>query len=213
MHYDRDTVADPRVSGKARRDHDPVPWEQQTMNRSTRWTTAASTVAFLLAVGLAAGEEETISVKQLPRAVIKTLKAKFPNAEIKKATEEEEDDETLYEVSLEYKGRSLDVTFEADGTIEAIEKRLTADELPAAVRKSLAARYPGAKIEKAEAITEGEDGEVRYEVVIKAEVVFTANGKVVKAEEDEEDEKKDERPEAKAKKPGKERERDDDDKG
>ena len=36
-----------------------------------------------------------------------------------------------------------------------------------------------AKIEKAEEVTKGEDGPVRYEVAITTEVVLTANGKIV----------------------------------
>ena len=60
---------------------------------------------------------------------------------------------------------------------------------------------------KAEEITKGEDGPVHYEVAIRAKVVFTAKGKIVKPRGgDEEDEK----PAAKAKKKEKE-ERDEDD--
>ena len=77
-----------------------------------------------------------------------------------------------------------------------------------AVRKKLAARYPKAKIEKAEEVTKGEDGPVRYEVAITTEVVLTANGKIVQAEEEAEDEKK---PTAQAKKSKKDKEDDDDD--
>jgi hypothetical protein len=179
------------------------------MNRLARWTTLATTLGLLSAAGSAIAEEETISVKHLPGAVIKALKAKFPRAAIKKAAEEEEDDETVYEVSLEFKGRSYDVTLEADGTFVEIEKKLTTDELPAAVLKTLAARYPKAMIEKAEEITTGKGGEVRYEVVLKAEVAFTASGKVVKAEEEEEDEEDEGKAEVKAKKSSKD---DDDDK-
>ena len=98
----------------------------------------------------------------------------------------------------------MDLALNADGKILEIEKEIPVDELPRAVKKRLAARYPGAKIEKVEEITKGEDGPVHYEVAIKAEVVFTAKGKIVKPKgEDEEDEK----PAAKAKKKEKEEER------
>jgi hypothetical protein len=155
----------------------------------------------------ARADEEKVSVDKLPAAVKKALKRKFPKAEIEKATKEVEDGNTVYEVELEIKDRSVDVSLKADGTILEIEREVPADELPEAVRKKLAARYPKAKIEKAEEITKGEDGPVRYEVAITTEVVLTANGKIVQAEE-EEDEKK---PTAQAKKSKKDKEDDDDD--
>jgi hypothetical protein len=155
----------------------------------------------------ARADEEKVSVDKLPAAVKKALKRKFPKAEIEKATKEVEDGNTVYEVELEIKDRSVDVSLKADGTILEIEREVPADELPEAVRKKLAASYPKAKIEKAEEVTKGEDGPVRYEVAITTEVVLTANGKIVQAEE-EEDEKK---PTAQAKKSKKDKEDDDDD--
>ena len=89
----------------------------------------------------------------------------------------------------------MDLALNAEGKILEIEKEIPVDELPKAVTKRLAAKYPGAKIEKVEEITKGEDGPVHYEVAIKAEVVFTAKGKIVQAKEEEED---DEKPAAKA---------------
>jgi hypothetical protein len=156
----------------------------------------------------ARADEEKVSVDKLPAAVKKALKRKFPKAEIEKATKEVEDGNTVYEVELEIKDRSVDVSLKADGTILEIEREVPADELPEAVRKKLAARYPKAKIEKAEEVTKGEDGPVRYEVAITTEVVLTANGKIVQAEEEAEDEKK---PTAQAKKSKKDKEDDDDD--
>ena len=163
----------------------------------------------------ARADEEKVSVDKLPAAVKTALKRKFPKAEIEKATKEVEDGTTVYEVELEIKDRLVDVSLKADGTILEIEREVLADELPEAVRKKLAARYPKAKIEKAEEVTKGEDGPVRYEVAITTEVVLTAKGKIVQAEEEAEDEKK---PTAQAKKSKKDKEDDededdDDDKG
>ncbi len=156
----------------------------------------------------AGADEEKISIEKLPAAVKKAVKKKFPEAAIRAASKEVEDDVTTYEVELKVEGRSVNMALKADGTILEIEKEVPVSELPKAVRKKLAARYPGAKIEKAEEITKGEDGPVRYEVAIKAEVVLTAKGKIVRAAEEEED---DEKPAAKAKKKEKEEEEDDED--
>src|SRR5262245_125276 len=142
-------------------------------------------------------DEEKISAERLPAAVKKAVHKKFPEAKFRGAAKEVEDGKTTYEVLLTVEGRAVDVSLDAEGEILEIEKEIAAEKLPRAVRRRLAARYPGAKIEKAEELIEGEDGPVRYEVAIKAEVVFTAKGKVVvqAKEEDEEDEK----PSAKAK--------------
>ena len=157
----------------------------------------------------ARADEEKVPVDKLPTAVKKALTRKFPKAEIEKATKEVEDGNTVYEVELEIKDRSVDVSLKADGTILEIEREVPADELPEAVRKKLAARYPKAKIEKAEEVTKGEDGPVRYEVAITTEVVLTAKGKIVQVEEDEK------KPTAQAKKSKKDKEddEDEDDKG
>jgi hypothetical protein len=153
-------------------------------------------------------DEEKISAERLPAAVKKAVHKKFPEAKFRGAAKEVEDGKATYEVLLTVEGRSVDVSLDAEGEILEIEKEIAAEKLPRAVRRRLAARYPGAKIEKAEELIEGEDGPVRYEVAIKAEVVFTAKGKVVvqAKEEDEEDEK----PSAKAK-DKKEKEDEDDD--
>ncbi len=152
-------------------------------------------------------DEEKIPVEKLPAAVKKAVKKKFPEARIGGASKEVEDGATTYEVELKVEGHSVDMALKADGTIVEIEREVSVSELPKAVRKKLAARYPGAKIEKAEQITKGEDGPVRYEVAIKAEVVFTAKGKIVQAKEEDEDDAK---PSAKAGKKQKKEDEDDD---
>jgi hypothetical protein len=153
----------------------------------------------------ARADEEKVPVDKLPAAVLKAIKRKFPKAEIEKATKEVEDGNTTYEIELEIKDHSVDVALKADGTILEIERKIPFDELPKAVKKKLAARFPGAKFEKVEEITKGEDGPIRYEVALTTEVVLTAKGKIVKAAE-----KEDEKPSTKAKKSKEDKDEDDD---
>ena len=171
----------------------------------------------------ARADEEKISAEKLPSAVKKAIKKKFPEAKIRGAAKEVEDGKTTYEVELTVEGRAVDVALNAEGKILEIEREVPAAKLPESVKKRLAAKYPGARIEKAEELTKGESGPVRYEVLIKAEVLFNAKGKVVQAKEEAEEEdddkpaakakkkehKDDDKPAAKAKK--KEREEDEDD--
>jgi hypothetical protein len=157
------------------------------MNRFARGTTLLSALGFLALTGASQADEEKIAVKDLPRAVLKAVKSKFPGAEIKEAAEEEDDEgETTYEVSLKFKGHSYDVALEADGEIVEIEKEIDPEDLPSAVKKALAARHPKAEIEKAEVVAK-EGKPPYYEVVIKSELAFTAKGKLVEAAEDEDE--------------------------
>jgi hypothetical protein len=188
--------------------------------RNRYGTSLAALLGLAILAGTSQADEEKIPVEKLPAAVTKAVKRKFPKARIQAASREVEDGATTYEVELKVEGRSVDLALNADGKILEIEKEVPVNELPRAVAKRLAARYPGARIEKVEEITRGEDGPVHYEVAIKAEVVFTAKGKIVKPKgADEEDDKpaakakekdeEDDKPAAKAKKK-KEKEEDED---
>jgi hypothetical protein len=183
-------------------------------------TGLAALLGLSMLAGVSHADEEKIAVEKLPAAVKKAVKKKFPEAKIVGAAKEVEDGATTYEVELKVEGHSVDLALNAEGKILEMETEIPIDELPKAAKKRLAARYPGAKIEKVEEITKGEDGPVHYEVAIKAEVVFTAKGKIVKPKgADEEDDKpaakakekdeEDDKPAAKAKKK-KEKEEDED---
>jgi hypothetical protein len=175
--------------------------------------TLPSALGLLALTGAAQADEEKIDVKDLPRAVLKAVKTKFPGAAIKEAAEEEDDEgESTYEVSLEFKGHSYDVALEPNGKIVEVEKEIATEELPKAVQKALAASHPKAKIEKAEVITKAGHAPY-YELLVTTEVAFTAKGKPVvsSTKEEEEDEEK-EKTTAKVRKSRKaEKEEDEDD--
>ena len=67
-----------------------------------------SSLELLALATVSLADEEKIPVKELPKAVLKAVKEKFPKAEIKGAAKEEEDGKTTYEVMLKVKGRSVD---------------------------------------------------------------------------------------------------------
>jgi hypothetical protein len=166
-----------------------------TMRNRFRTGLAALTGLSVLAVTALAAEEK-ISPKKLPAAVRKAVKKKFPEAKYRGAAKEVADGKTTYEVELTVEGRAVDAIMSPEGKILEVEREVPVAKLPAAVKKALAAKYPDAKIEKAEMLTKGEDGPLHYEIVIKTEVVLTPKGKVVGATEEDED---DEKPSAKAK--------------
>ena len=173
--------------------------------------------------GFAVSEDEKeskIALDKVPKAVLDAVSEEFPNAKLEVAETVDDDGETLYEVELKEAGRSIDVLLDDEGEIYEIEKEIAVGDLPKEVIGALNAKYPGAKIEEAEEVTEyeddeeeadeektekaedeGEDGEEEtyYEVEIVTadgktlEVEVSADGKEVEAEaNDDSDEKDDE---------------------
>jgi len=147
--------------------------------------TAAGLVLITLATGLRA-DESKIPLDQVPKPVINAVKAKFPGAELKGAVKEVEDGKTLYEISVTYQGKSIDVVAKPDGAITAIEKLIDAKDLPKPVVAALKAKYPGATVKKAEELTE--DGKVSYEVSLMTAdkknvgVTLDPKGKILETE-------------------------------
>lgn len=137
---------------------------------------------------IARADETKIPLSEVPKAVLDAVKAKFPKTEIKQAIKEVEDGKTSYEIETKEGDRSIDINLKPDGTILSFEKELAVGDLPKAVMTAIETMYPKAKIEKAELLTEIEDGkeETVYEVALttadkkETEVKLSPEGKIVK---------------------------------
>ncbi len=163
---------------------------------------AVLSLGMLVAVAASVrAEEESIKPSDLPKAVVSAVKAKFPKGEITKAAKEEDHGKTIYEAIVTVEGKTIDVAVSAKGKILEIEQPVEVAKLPEAVASALKAKYPEAKIKKAEHVVkfedEGDDDDEEekfFEVVLASEgkaafeVKISAKGKVLKGEE-EEDEK------------------------
>ena len=169
-------------------------------------------VAVVVVLGLLAHHmaqaDEAIKPDQLPKAVQARIAKMFPKAEIIKAEKEDEGGVTLYEAKLKTKKGVLEIVTAEDGALVEIETRITAAQLPKAVKAAVEKKAKGAKIvkcEKMELHAEVRKGKlvalkkpkVEYEVKYKVgdkvvEIKTTADGKVIEDEdeEDEEDEQK-----------------------
>jgi Putative beta-lactamase-inhibitor-like, PepSY-like len=143
---------------------------------------------------LAGADEVKVPLKDVPKAVLDSVKAKFPRAELTDATKESEDGKTTYEIALKDGGRAVDLSATADGTITEIETAIDASTLPAKVTSALEAKYPLATIKKAEEIIEIKDGKETksFEVIVATtakkslEVKVSPEGKILKEEQDDE---------------------------
>ena len=84
----------------------------------------------------ARADEEKIAVDKLPKAVLETVKKRFPKAEITEAAKETDGDKVEYEVSLKDGETKYDVMLTPDGKITLIEKTISAKDLPKAVAET-----------------------------------------------------------------------------
>jgi hypothetical protein len=170
---------------------------------------AILSLGLLAAVGAVRADEETIGLKDLPKAVRAAVKAKFPEGKLIKAAKEEDEGKTIYEVVVEEEDAKIDVAVSAKGKILEVERTIEPKELPKAVAATLKSKYPKAKIKKAERVVKyGEDEEEKFFEVLLAskgkedvEVKLSAKGKILDDKDDEEDDDK----------KGKKKEKNDDD--
>ncbi|MEX0711591.1 MAG: PepSY-like domain-containing protein [Pirellulales bacterium] len=140
------------------------------MRRQTFWSAAVG-LAMLVGAGAvwADEDEQDIALEDLPKAVVEAVKARFPGAELAEAEKETEKGRTLYEVELKHNAQEIVVSVTPEGTIVEIEKEVTEKDLPKAVRKAVAEKYPGSTIQEAEEITvvkDGKDQVPSYEVAV-----------------------------------------------
>ena len=102
---------------------------------------------------------------ELPEAVQKTFKEKFPKAEIEKIEVEDENGVTVYDIEFKEGETEKETDITADGTMLEFTIVIGAKDVPAAAMKPIGRAAEGAKMKRIERI------EISYE---------TKAGKVVK---------------------------------
>ena len=132
-----------------------------------------------LSLLLTAKDEKHLKFEALPEAVRLKVNEKFPKAKVVDAElEKGPDGKEVYEVKVLLAGAKTEVSLTAEGTIVSLERTVEWKNVPADVKKALAASAAkDLKIERAEEVTEGEvvtwelagkRGGKRFEVVIDA---------------------------------------------
>jgi uncharacterized membrane protein YkoI len=153
--------------------------------------------AFGLLVGLAfatgaQAQESEIPVDQVPKAVMDSARAKFPGAKVREAARETEDGKTVYELEMTHDGKTMDVTFQEDGTLALVESEVAEGDVPAVVVQAVKGKYPGAKINLVESVKKGpavkkEVDYYEFHVTTRdkksAEAEVDSKGKILKTEE------------------------------
>ena len=163
--------------------------------KSAVFARAGILVGLLALIPVVHADEEKVPLKDVPQVVLDAVKAKFPGAELTGAEKEVEDGTTSYEVALKDKGRKIEVTVTAQGSILETETDVAVGDLPTAVSSAIKAKYPKGTIKEAEAITRIKEGkETRsYEVVVATggkkslEIKVSPEGKILKSEDAEDE--------------------------
>ncbi len=119
---------------------------------------------FLTAGFVAADDEYSMLVQNLPRAVTAAIQKYLPGAEIVSAKSDEDDGRQRFELKADYKGELLRVELREDGRVREIDldreykgfvrilgreaslERGDVAQLPQAVKDAMAAFFPGSKI-------------------------------------------------------------------
>jgi hypothetical protein len=125
---------------------------------------------------------------EIPEKVMKTLKAKFPKAEIVKWTKEKEGDKELYDIEFTQEKIKFEADIFADGSIHNWEKEIALKDLPKAVTEAVEKKYPKFTAKEVMEIHEMKDGKEAlhgYEIVLETaekkevEVTVSPEGKIL----------------------------------
>src|SRR5688572_17623950 len=107
------------------------------------------TAALVLVAAVTCAGDEPKDIDKIPKPVMDTLKAKFPNAKIRKWTKETEDGKVIYDIEFtQENGKKGEGDFYEDGGIHNFEKEFDAKDLPEAVTAAVEKKYPKAKMKE-----------------------------------------------------------------
>jgi hypothetical protein len=170
--------------------------EGKKMKNSSRFLVLVLILTLCFAFGCEQKEEKAaieekpsadLGLEQIPATVMEGLKAKFPQAEIHKWTQEKEGEIVIYDFEFTQEGQKFEADIKEDGSIYNWEKAIVAADLPEAVTKAVMEKYPGASMKEVmeiTAVTEGQEELEGYEVVLETaemtsvEVMVTPEGEI-----------------------------------
>jgi hypothetical protein len=150
----------------------------------------ASPLLILLAWSITAATppQDTPDLSKVPAKVMESLKARFPQAEIQKLTEEQEGEITVYDFEFMVNGKKFEADIKGDGSIHNWEKAIASEDLSDPVRKAMEARYPEAMVREVMQITAVHNGKEElegYEIVLQTvemkeeEIMVAPDGKIL----------------------------------
>jgi hypothetical protein len=106
-------------------------------------------------------QEQRVTRRDLPAAVVRTVDAQAHGARIRGFSKEKENGQTFYEVELRVHGHTKDVLMDTTGAVVEVEEQVDIAKLPAAVREGLIAAAGSGKLRSVESVTRA--GQTAYE--------------------------------------------------
>ncbi|RJP78393.1 MAG: hypothetical protein C4524_06675 [Candidatus Zixiibacteriota bacterium] len=159
------------------------------LHRNTPVRLVSILFAVLLLAGSATAQEpESPDLSGIPQPVMEGLKARFPQAEIRQWSQEEEGGIVVYDFEFIQDGQKLEADVKEDGSIFNWEKAIAAEDLPGKVKETVTLKYPEAslvEIMEITAVNEGKEALEGYEIVLKTaadkevEVMVAPDGKIL----------------------------------
>lgn len=111
-------------------------------------------------------KERKVQFKDLPAAVQTTAREQSKGATVLGYSQEVENGQTLYEVSLRVKGHSKDVTMDANGNVVEVEEQVTLTSLPEPAKAEILKQAGKGQVALVESITKN-NTLVGYEAHVK----------------------------------------------
>jgi hypothetical protein len=148
----------------------------------------AFTLFLVIGTAEVRSQEEAVPQDKIPKAVMDSLLAKFPQAKIDKCVKEKEGGDIIYDIEFKQEGRNCEADIKENGIYLNYEKAVAAKDLPKAVSDAIEKRYPKATLNEVMEETEvkGRDEKLSaYEVVLvtadkkDVEVKLSPDGKVL----------------------------------
>ncbi len=170
---------------KCRRWRDPILRPNEARRRHLMCRVRAVVVVAVAALGFV----PPVSAAECPPAVKAAVEKEHSGAKNITCKEEKENGKLQYEATITGKnGKKLELDVTPEGKILLTEERVALAKVPAAVMKSLKAKYADAKATSAVKQTAA-DGKVTYEIAFgagkeKKEATFATDGTFVEEEND-----------------------------
>jgi Putative beta-lactamase-inhibitor-like, PepSY-like len=147
--------------------------------------------ASVLASGNAQGSEKKVKMRDLPKAVQKTVQEQSKGATISGLSKEVEHGKTYYEVELKVNGHGKDVLIDSAGAIVEVEEEVTMASLAPAVKTAIEARAGKGRITRVESITKN-NALVAYEAQVntagkRSEIKVGPQGQAIDNENEEDE--------------------------
>ena len=171
----------------------PVPKEplEEDMVKLIHRSAAAIATALLVFTAAIADDAKKVPLDKIPKAIKDAINARFPEAEITSVEKETEDGKVVFDVELKHKGRKYEMDIQEDGTVIEIEKEVALKDAPAALAKTVDAKFPKATIKDIMEVNKVK-GKVEtpdhYEVTVETadkkteEILISLDGKSIHTE-------------------------------